>query len=173
MHVRRLAAAVLVGSIVPVTALVAPSASAQQSAPANPRISAFVSDSTPASGEQFVVRGKFFRFGEPAADRPVKVQAWRDGAWNQLTGARVTTNDEGGYRMRLILSQTGQRDLRVVGVSPAGLTQRLPPLHRHGPLIGRTAAANPRGPAQEATCLARENHPRQGRFAWLAMRLDG
>jgi hypothetical protein len=120
MHVRRLAAAVLVGSIVPVTALVAPSASAQQTAPAHPRISAFVSDSTPASGEQFVVRGKFFRFGEPAADRPVKVQAWRDGAWNQLTGARVTTNDEGFYRMRLILSQTGQRELRVVGVSPAG-----------------------------------------------------
>jgi hypothetical protein len=120
MHVRRLTAAFLVGSIVPVTALVAPSASAQQTAPAHPRISAFVSDSTPASGEQFVVHGKFFRFGEPAADRPVKVQAWRDGAWNQLTGARVTTNDNGGYRMRLILSQTGKRDLRFVGVSPNG-----------------------------------------------------
>src|SRR5215213_8759871 len=91
MHVRRLAAAVVAGSIVPVTALVAPSASAHQTALAHPRISVFVSDSTPASGEQFVVRGRFVRFGEPAADRPVKVQAWRDGAWSRLTGARVTT----------------------------------------------------------------------------------
>jgi len=122
MHVRRLAAAALVGSIVPVTALVATSASSAsaQTAPANPQISVRVSDSTPASGQQFVVRGTFTRFGDGAADRPVKVQAWRDGSWTQLTGARVATNDEGQYRMRLILSQTGERDLRVVGVSPEG-----------------------------------------------------
>ncbi len=66
------------------------------------------------------MHGRFFRAGDPAADRPVKVQARRDGAWIQLTGARVTTNDNGGYRVRLILSQTGKRVLRVVGVTPRG-----------------------------------------------------
>ncbi len=119
MHVRRLAAAVVVGSFIPVAGLVA-TAHAQPAAPTPARITVHVSDSTPASGEQFVVRGTFLRGGEPAQSRPVKVQARRDGSWTQLSGARVTTNSEGGYRVRLILSQTGQRDLRVVGVSPKG-----------------------------------------------------
>lgn len=80
------------------------------------RITVRVSDPTPNSGEQFVARGKFTVDGQPADDHVVKVQAWRDGEWKQLTGARMLTNDEGRYRMRLILSQKGERLLRVVGV---------------------------------------------------------
>lgn len=80
------------------------------------RITVRVSDTTPNSGEQFVARGKFTVDGQPADDHVVKVQAWRDGEWKQLTGARMLTNDEGRYRMRLILSQKGERLLRVVGV---------------------------------------------------------
>ena len=118
MNVRRIAAAAVVSAVVPVSGLVA--ATTAGAATAQSRISVFVSDSTPASGEQFVAHGKFFVAGDPAEDRPVKVQAWRDGSWTQLTGARVVTNDDGAYRVRLILSQTGERDLRVVGVSPEG-----------------------------------------------------
>ena len=79
-------------------------------------ISVRVSDSTPASGEQFIARGKLIMGGLPAADHVVKVQAWRDGSWQQLTGASLRTGSDGSYRMRLILSQTGERKLRVVGV---------------------------------------------------------
>ncbi|HET8915834.1 MAG TPA: hypothetical protein VFM91_09025 [Propionibacteriaceae bacterium] len=118
MNVRQIAAAAVVGSLVPVVGLgAASSASAQAS---STRISAVVSDSTPASGDQFVVHGRFVLAGTPAEDRPVKVQALRDGTWTQLDGARVTTNDEGRYRVRVVLSQTGKRTLRVVGVSPEG-----------------------------------------------------
>ena len=120
MNVRRIATAAVVGALVPVSGLVA-ATGADAAAGGQTRISVFVSDSTPASGEQFVARGKFFIAGDPAADRPVKVQALRDGSWTQLTGARVTTNDDGAYRVRLVLSQTGERDLRVVGVSPEGV----------------------------------------------------
>ena len=119
MNVRQVAAAAVIGSLVPVVGFAAASSASAQAA-SGTRISAFVSDSTPASGEQFVVRGKFVLAGDPAEDRPVKVQALRDGSWTQLDGARVTTNDEGRYRVRVVLSQTGERTLRVVGVSPEG-----------------------------------------------------
>lgn len=79
-------------------------------------ISVRVSDSTPASGEQFIARGKLIMGGRPAADHVVKVQTWRDGAWEQISGAKLHTSSDGSYRMRLILSQTGERTLRVVGV---------------------------------------------------------
>jgi hypothetical protein len=79
-------------------------------------ITVHVSDSTPASGQTFVARGELIMGGLPAADHVVKVQAWRDGSWQQLTGARVTTTGEGKYRMRLVLSQKGERLLRVVGI---------------------------------------------------------
>ncbi|MGH3507002.1 MAG: hypothetical protein ACRDO2_07335 [Nocardioidaceae bacterium] len=75
-----------------------------------------VSDETPASGQQFIARGKLTMGGLPAEDHVVKVQTYRDGAWEQITGARVLTNDEGKYRVRLILSMKGKRLLRVVGV---------------------------------------------------------
>ena len=79
-------------------------------------ITAHASDTTPASGQQFVVRGKFFIGDGPAADHVVKVQTKRDGAWVPITGAHVTTDSAGKYRVRLVLSQTGARTMRVVGV---------------------------------------------------------
>jgi len=89
-----------------------------QAATATARITASVTDSTPASGETFRVSGKLTRGGEAVADRTVKVQTLRDGDWSDLTGARMSTSDTGRYNLRLVLGQTGQRTLRVVGVVP-------------------------------------------------------
>lgn len=80
-------------------------------------ITARTSDSTPASGESFTVRGKFIDAGSPATHQTVKVQALRNDRWVQLDGAQVSTDEAGRYRVRLILSQTGKRELRVVGVA--------------------------------------------------------
>lgn len=80
-------------------------------------ITAKASDRTPASGQEFSVRGRFVDAGEPAANQVVKVQTLRDGHWEQLSGAKVRTSSEGRYRVRLVLSQRGDRDLRVVGVA--------------------------------------------------------
>ncbi len=118
MNVRRAAAALVIGSLVPLTGAVAAHADSTATAPY--RISVHASDSTPASGEQFVVRGTFGTSSSAAVDRPVKVQAFRGGSWHQLTGAVVKTDSEGAYRCRVILSQTGKRVLRVVGVTPKG-----------------------------------------------------
>ncbi len=118
MNVRRAAAAVVIGSLVPLTGAVAAHADSATTQPY--RISVHVSDSTPASGEQFVVRGTFGTKSAAAADRPVKVQAYQGGSWHQLTGAVVKTNSEGAYRCRVILSQSGKRLLRVVGVTAKG-----------------------------------------------------
>jgi hypothetical protein len=41
------------------------------------------------------------------------------GGWENLSGAVVSTNSEGRYRVRVILFAGGDRDLRVVG-NPAG-----------------------------------------------------
>jgi hypothetical protein len=79
-------------------------------------ISVHVSDSTPASGQQFIARGQLIMGGLPAANHVVKFQTYRNGAWEPISGARMTTDSDGKYRMRLILSQTGTRTLRVVGV---------------------------------------------------------
>ena len=82
------------------------------------RITASASDATPASGQTFHVSGRLTRDGDGLAGRTVKVQTLRDGAWTNLTGARMDTSSTGGYDLRVVLSQTGQRTLRVVGVLP-------------------------------------------------------
>ncbi len=79
-------------------------------------ISVRVSDRTPASGQQFVARGLFILGGLPAPGHVVKVQTYRGGDWVNITGARVTTNDEGRYRVRLILFAKGERLMRVKGI---------------------------------------------------------
>jgi len=79
-------------------------------------ISVRVSDSTPASGQQFVVKGKLIIGGLPADDRVVKVQSKLSGSWKPISGARVMTDSDGRYRIRLILSTTGNREMRVVGL---------------------------------------------------------
>jgi hypothetical protein len=79
-----------------------------------------VSDSTPAAGQQFVVRGRLDFFGMTSADHVIKVQTKRDGSWQPIKGARVLTDDNGHYRMPLVLEQAGARRLRVVGVGTQG-----------------------------------------------------
>ncbi len=118
MNVRRTAAAVVVGALVPLTGIVTTHAGATPVE--HYRISVHVSDATPASGEQFIVRGTFGTTSAAATDRPVKVQSYREGSWHQLTGAVVRTDSEGEYRCRVVLSQTRKRLLRVVGVAPEG-----------------------------------------------------
>jgi len=82
------------------------------------RVTASVSDHTPASGQTFRVSGRLTRGGEAIAGRTVRVQTLRDGSWSDLAGARMATSATGGYALRVVLSQTGQRTLRVVGRVP-------------------------------------------------------
>ena len=94
---------------------------AAQAAPmSESMISVAASDSTPASGQQFRIHGRLVMAGMPAADHIVRVQARHNSSWVPLSGARMNTNDEGRYRMRLVLSQKGERLLRVVGVGYKG-----------------------------------------------------
>lgn len=84
------------------------------------RITVHTSDTTPQSGEQFVLGGRLTtRSGRALAAGVVRVQTLRSGEWSDLSGARVTTGSDGRYRVRVILFQRGDRDLRVVG-NPAG-----------------------------------------------------
>ena len=82
------------------------------------RITAKVTDTTPASGQEFRVSGRLSRDGDPIAGRTVKVQTLRDGSWENLTGAHMSTSSTGRYNLGVILSQTGERTLRVVGKLP-------------------------------------------------------
>jgi hypothetical protein len=84
------------------------------------RITVHTSDTTPQSGQQFVLTGRLTSpSGRALANGAVRVQTLRGGAWTDLTGAHVATGSDGRYRVRVILSQRGARDLRVVG-DPAG-----------------------------------------------------
>ena len=79
-------------------------------------LTANVSDKTPASGEQFIVRGKLVEMGMTGKDHAIRVQTYLNGGWQPI--ARVRTDQDGKYRVRVILSTPGQRILRVV--APAG-----------------------------------------------------
>lgn len=81
-------------------------------------VTASVSDTTPASGQTFRVSGRLTRGEDAVSGRTVKVQTLRGGSWSDLTGARMATSSTGGYSLRLVLGQTGERTLRVVGVVP-------------------------------------------------------
>ena len=80
-----------------------------------PGVTASVTDHSPASGQTFRVSGRLTRGGEAIAGRTVKVQTLRGDTWSDLTGARMATSATGGYALRVVLGQTGQRTLRVVG----------------------------------------------------------
>jgi len=119
-HLRRTTAAgaLVAASTALVLALPGGSASAADR-PAS-RITVHTSDTTPQSGQQFVLTGRLTTAaGNALTNGAVRVQTLRGGAWTNLTGAQVTTGSNGGYRVRVILSQKGTRDLRVVG-DPAG-----------------------------------------------------
>jgi hypothetical protein len=90
------------------------SASARAAARA-PSITAHPSNDTPHVGEEFVVRGVYDGPGTGVHD--VKIQTFRNDRWLNLDGARVTTRSDGSYRVRVILSIRGVRDLRAVGIA--------------------------------------------------------
>jgi hypothetical protein len=79
-------------------------------------LTAHVSDKTPASGEQFIVTGKLIEMGMTGKHHAIRVQTLLGGSWQPI--AHVRTNDDGKYRVRVILSTPGERVLRVV--APAG-----------------------------------------------------
>lgn len=109
-------------TLLTVAAVAAPAAAAAAD-PAASRISIRPSDYNPDQGEQFLLRGRMTSDGDPVAGVKVRVQTYRAGGWEPLPGAVVTTNDEGRYRVRVVLFQDGDRDLRVVA-NPAGDTIR-------------------------------------------------
>jgi hypothetical protein len=69
-------------------------------------------------GEEFAVRGVYDGPGPRAHD--VKIQTFRNDRWLDLDGARVTTRSDGSYRVRVVLSIRGVRDLRAVGIAGDG-----------------------------------------------------
>jgi len=80
------------------------------------KVTVRASDYTPQQGETFVLRGRFEHDGRAAGGHTVRLQTYRQG-WHNIAGAAVTTDSDGRYRMRVILSIRGVRDLRVMGVS--------------------------------------------------------
>ena len=85
-------------------------------APSN--ITVHSTDYNVASGEQFRLFGRMTSQGDPVPDATVRVKTFRHGEWVQLKGAVVTTNDEGKYRVRIVLQMKGKRLLRVIGNPP-------------------------------------------------------
>lgn len=109
---RRTAAALLAVAClatVPSTTL----ASSAQAAPAQPRVTVTASDTDVRSGEQLVLTGRLTR-GGAALQGDVQVWSRTSGGWYELRGAEVHTTATGSYRVRVVLSSTGNRELRVV-----------------------------------------------------------
>lgn len=95
--------------------LLAPASSAD--APQLPNASLRSSDYRVSSGEQFILRGRItLGYGRDKMAAPpstVQVQTKRHGEWHRLSGARVTSRDNGRYRVRVILQMPSNRRLRV------------------------------------------------------------
>lgn len=117
MNLRRTAGLAALATLAPLTA-VAPATA--QASTFTASITVRVSDTTPAAGQAFRVRGLFRINGEPAVNHIVKFQELRNDQWQALKGARIRTNEEGRYRLRLILHMKGQNVLRAVGVTGDG-----------------------------------------------------
>lgn len=120
MPSNRLAVGVAVTAAALSTTVLAPAAEATN--PQLPRVSIKASDYRVSSGEQFVVRGKL-RLGYgpdeiPAPPSTVQLQTKHDGDWENLTGARVTSNEDGRYRVRVVLGMAGKRKLRAHTKTP-------------------------------------------------------
>ena len=111
----KIGAAALV-AVLPLTAVAALTAGSAEAAAPHASITAKVSDPTPASGKAFTVSGTFTENKNAAAGQVVKIQTLRNGAWQPITGARERTSGAGGYKLEVILSSKGARQLRVVGV---------------------------------------------------------
>ena len=105
-------------AVVPLTALAATAGAANATTEGpQAKITAQVSDKTPAAGQAFTVSGKFTIGGKAAGEEVVKVQAKQpNGKWKALPGAKELSSSKGTYNIKVILNAKGQRDLRVVGV---------------------------------------------------------
>ncbi|HYJ69723.1 MAG TPA: hypothetical protein VEX15_18875 [Nocardioidaceae bacterium] len=113
---RRGAAAIMAGGLL--AGGVVAGTSAVAAAP-TAHITAHPSKTAVDSGEQFRVHGLFTINGAPAVNRTVKIQSKTADGWRNLTGAHVSTGTDGRYRIRVILSSKGKRDLRAVGITPS------------------------------------------------------
>ena len=122
MNTKRIVAGALVATAIPVGAAVLMTGTANAATGAHPTpgsaasVTAHVSNANPVSGKTFRVSGELTENNKPAADQVVKIQAMQNGSWKQLTGARIRTDSQGDYSLRVVLDTTGQRELRVVGV---------------------------------------------------------
>lgn len=103
-------------AVLPLTAVAVAASGADAAVAPQAKITASVSDKTPASGKAFTVSGTFTENNKPAAGQIVKVQTERNGVWSQLTGAKERTTASGKYNIKIILNSDGPRTLRVVGV---------------------------------------------------------
>lgn len=116
MFIRRTAGAAALALIAPVTLA---AGSAQGAALPPSTITVAASDSTPASGQAFLINGMFTAQGAPADHYLVKAQSLdAAGHWVSLSGAQVDTTSTGTYQLHLVLSAKGVRQLRVMGVVP-------------------------------------------------------
>lgn len=88
-------------------------ASSAQAAPAPPRVTVSASDTDVRPGEQLVLTGRLTRAGK-ALQGDVQVWSRTGGGWYELSGAEVHTTATGFYRVRVVLSSTGDRELKVV-----------------------------------------------------------
>jgi hypothetical protein len=117
MSRNKIAAAALLATL-PLAA-VAVTAGAADAASHGPqaKITAQVSDKTPAANKPFTVSGRFTEGGKAAGEQVVKVLAKQaNGTWKTLPGAKDQTSRTGGYNIKVILNAKGTRVLRVVGV---------------------------------------------------------
>jgi hypothetical protein len=113
------AAAIIAGGLMATGAVVG-TAGAAEAPTAN--ITAHPTKTNVNSGEQFRVHGLFTINGNPAVNRTVKIQSKSSSGWTNITGARVSTDTDGHYGLRLVLSQKGKRNLRAVGITPSTST---------------------------------------------------
>lgn len=117
MNLRRTAGAVALATLAPLS-VVAPTAA--QTSTFTASITAHASDTTPAAGQTFRVRGLFMINGHPAEGHLVKIQELRMGSWHPLKGAQIRANEDGHYRLRVVLRLKGKNLLRAVGVTGDG-----------------------------------------------------
>lgn len=105
-------AAASIGAIALGTSVLALSP-AQAATPAPSSVSVNTTDSTPASGQTFRLFGAVTS-GGVRVPATIHVKTLQNGHFVPVRGAVVSTNSENRYRVRIILSRKGQRQLRVV-----------------------------------------------------------
>lgn len=112
MNLRRAAVATTVATLFLTPALAVTSSAQSSGMPY--RVSAKTASTTVTAGHTFAVHGRYFYLGRKVDGGHVKVQAKTNGRWVDVKGARVVTNADGRYRVRLSLSKLGTRRLSVL-----------------------------------------------------------